>query len=264
MIVFYRIFLGAALVLLLGGGPAVASSQTETLDSLLDRIAERLESYPDLESWAARVNSTTQRMDKNWRPKKITVVDKNITVRDGEWNEEILKATEEKKGKIKDITKKMAADAAIERAKARQKRKKEKEKKDERGDRGREFVVSLDEILPFGVKQRPEYEITRLDDDLVGSVPVHVLSVKAREPSDKRFDGEYFIDRTSFDIIKADLRPSKKRSVLKRFKMEIYLQVLPEGYLVLKETHIQLHVGLIIKNIRIDARETYSDYRIIN
>jgi hypothetical protein len=43
--------------------------------------------------------------------------------------------------------------------------------------------------------------------------------------------------------------------------MDFY--VLPEGYFVLRKMAVRIHVGLVVKNIRQDVIEEYSDYRIL-
>lgn len=244
-------------------GPAATAQEKPGLEALLDQISQRMSAAPALTDWSARVHSDSRRMDKKWRPQKITIIEKTITVRDGVMGENIHLATEEKKGKVKDITKKMVAEAAIARAKARRKAE-EKGSEEEGRDHSRRFTLSLDEAIPFGPEKRDLYAFELGPDTDLDGRSVWSVEVRADSPSDRRMEGTFWIDPDTFDIVGADLRPSKKRSVLKRFEMTLRFGRLDSGHLVLRETRIRLHVGLVIKNIRVDAHEVYSDYRILN
>jgi hypothetical protein len=39
---------------------------------------------------------------------------------------------------------------------------------------------------------------------------------------------------------------------------------IPEGNLVVMTTKVRIHVGLIIKNIRMEAEEVYSDHKVFD
>ena len=235
----------------------------DKLTSLLDKISERMESFSDMKNWSAAVTSSSIKMDKHWKAKKKTVVEKIVTVKGEETEEEILRAMEEKNGKTKDITRKVKAEIAIEKAKARQRREKSRGKGDkEQGDG--EFSLSSDDAFPFKAEKREEYDYSLLEDAVLDGRAVYVLDVHVKTPTDKKMEGSYFIDMETFDVLKADLEPSKKRKVLKRFRMEMFFQVLPGNYFVLKETRVRIHVGLVIKNIRMEMHEVYKDYKILN
>lgn len=60
----------------------------------------------------------------------------------------------------------------------------------------------------------------------------------------------------------AELTIAKKPAPLKRMEMEIDFEVLPEGHQVMKKAVMRMHVGLIVKNYRIEAVETYTDHLI--
>jgi len=257
-----------ALVLLLGmslslsGGPADVFRWSSDLESFIDQVGRRIQEAPALTDWSARIRSDSRRMDGKWKPKTITVVEKTVTVRKGVMTEEIHRATEEKKGRVRDITKKMAAEAAIARAKARRKSEKEGSKEGGR-DHSRQFTLSMRDAIPFLPENRDQYEFRFAPDEEWNKKPVRVVEVRAVSPSDRRMEGAFRIDPESFDILQAELRPSKKRSVLKRFEMTVLFTRLPTGQLVLGETRVKIHVGLVIKNIRVEAHEVYSDYRIL-
>ena len=49
-----------------------------------------------------------------------------------------------------------------------------------------------------------------------------------------------------------------------RFEMEARFKVLPEGHLVMERSLIRIHVGLVVKSIRVEAVEEYRDYKILD
>ncbi|MFA9453352.1 MAG: hypothetical protein ACERK6_05485, partial [Candidatus Aminicenantaceae bacterium] len=129
----------------------ITPAQGITDEEILNRVAERMEAYPELKNMEARVASTLHAMDKNWKPNKITLVDKVIHVTDGLRSEEILSAQETKKGRTKDVTAEMVKDARKQEKKARKRRaKKEEGNKEEKGGR-RE--MTLEQMFPFGEDQ---------------------------------------------------------------------------------------------------------------
>ena len=88
---------------------ALAASKTlqETnVADVVDRTAKRLESYPEMSHWQALVLSKKTEMDKNWKPKKETVVQKTLLMKDKIQQEKIQSAVEIEKGKSKDVTQK--------------------------------------------------------------------------------------------------------------------------------------------------------------
>lgn len=137
-------------------------------------------------------------------------------------------------------------------------------KKGDKEQGGGSFSLSLDEAFPFKAEKREEYDYSLLEDTVLNERAVYLLDVRARTPADEKMEGSYFIDMESFDVLKADLRPSKKRSALKEFRMEAFFQVLPGNHFVLKETRIRVHVRFVIKNIRMEAYEAYKDYKILD
>lgn len=257
-------FLVFGLLLLgLAGSSAFSNQARSQISVLLDQIAKQMDSYAELKNWSATVLSTSLEMDKHWKEKKKTVKETVLTVRGEKSEEEILKAFEVKKGKTKDITRKVKAKAAIKKAKARQKQAKNSGKKGKQTDGG-SFSVSLDDLFPFKTEKRDQYEFARLDDTMLNGRAVYVLEVRARVPADKNMEGLYFVDKVTLDVMKAELHPSKKHKALKQFKIELLFHVLPGNYFVLKEMNMKLHVGLVIKNIRREEHVIYKDYKILD
>jgi hypothetical protein len=135
------------------------SVQTPDAAGLVAKIGERIASHPKLDSWRARADSTTFQMNSDWKPKKTTTTEKNVTVDDGRWSEEILSASETEDGKTRDITKKLQEEAR-DRAE-KQARQTPDERKNEQQSRGRRSLdMTRDEVLPFGPDKRSGYDFT--------------------------------------------------------------------------------------------------------
>jgi len=240
----------------------ITPAQGITDEEILDRVMERVAAYPELKNMEARVASTLQVMDKRWKPKKTTLVDKLIRMTDGLRSEEILSAQETHKGRTQDVTAEMAKDTRKQEEKARKRRAKkgegDKEKKGGRGEMTRE------QMFPFGEDRRQGYDFNRKGDSYVGKRPAYVLETRAKTRSAEWVEGLYYIGKQTFDVLKAEIRFAKNPKMLKRFEMEAWFRVLPEGYLVMERLLMRIHVGLVVKSIRMQVQEEYRDFKILD
>ena len=228
--------------------------------ALVDKIAERIASYPKLESWQARARSTSSRMTSEWKPKSATASEKIVTVEGSLWSEEILSATETEDGRTRDVTKKMQEEAR-ERA-AKQRRSSADERKADQRSRGRRGMdMARDEIFPFGPEHRSGYDFTVEGQADLDGAPAILVRSRSRVRSDEKLEGLYFVDPGTYDVRRVELTLAKRPAALKRMDMEIDFTVLPEGYQMMAKAVMRIHVGIVVKNIRIEAVETYSDFR---
>lgn len=238
---------------------AKLSAQITDAAGLVAKIGERLASHPKLDSWQAKAHSTTSYMNSAWKPKKTTTTEKTVTVDGGLWSEEILSAAETEDGKTRDVTKKLREKA---RARAeKQKRQSADKRKNEQRSRGRRNVDMIrDEALPFGPGKRPGYDFTVKGTADLNGMPVILLQSRSRVRSAEKLEGRYYIHPDTFDVLRAELTIAKRPGPLKRMEIKVDFLVLPEGHMVMKKADIRIHIVIIIKNIRIEAVETYSDY----
>lgn len=238
---------------------AKLSAQITDAAGLVAKIGERLASHPKLDSWQAKAHSTTSYMNSAWKPKKTTTTEKTVTVDGGLWSEEILSAAETEDGKTRDVTKKLREKA---RARAeKQKRQSANKRKNEQRSRGRRNVDMIrDEALPFGPGKRPGYDFTVKGTADLNGMPVILLQSRSRVRSAEKLEGRYYIHPDTFDVLRAELTIAKRPGPLKRMEIKVDFLVLPEGHMVMKKADIRIHIVIIIKNIRIEAVETYSDY----
>jgi hypothetical protein len=241
--------------------PPGGASRAAPAAELVAKLADRLASYPKLESWQARAHSTTSFMTSAWKPKKTTTTEKIVTADGKHWSEDILSAVETEDGRTRDVTEKMRAEAA-ERAE-KQRGSTDAERKDDQRSRGRRGLdMTRDEVLPFSPEKRSGYDFTLKGPSDLDGAPVIVLQSRSRVRSEDKLEGLYYIDPSTFDVLRAELTIAKKPAPLKRMEMTVDFRVLPEGHQVMARAVMRMHVGLVVKNIRIEAVETYTDHKI--
>lgn len=263
-----RTFKGILLAIILLCGFALfvkaAFKTSETVDALsvVDETAQRLKSYPEMSHWQASVLSKKIEMDKNWKTEKETVVQKTVLMKDKTRQEKIQSAVEIKNGQRKDVTQKYINQAYKDMQNAAREKKKAKDNDNEEDRKGR-MDLSLDEMFPFNEKNRENYDFTLLEETAWEGIPVYVLEAKAKQRTKDFFDGVYYINKETWDVLRAELQLAKNPGPLKVMEMGMDFYVLPEGYFVLRKMAVRIHVGLVVKNIRQDVIEEYSDYRIL-
>ena len=251
----------AFLLLATAGGPSLA--RQDDLGQILDRVMERIKSYPELPSWKASVASVLTEMDKTWKPKKVTRVLKTVRVTDKERSEEILRAEETEKGVVKDVTAKFVKEAEEERREAKNTDKEARESQGEENKGGGSRSLDSDDLLPFSEKNRLQYTFTRLEDDVLDGRPVYVLQSQAKIESEGLWQGRYFISLDGHDVLKVVLTLAKNPKFVKEFAADVEFQVLPTGHFVLKKSRTKVDAGMVLKHIRMVIEEEYTDYEII-
>lgn len=229
---------------------------------IIERAAQRVAAYPELPDMEVKATALLIEMDKHWKPKKRTEVEKTVRMVDGLRVEDITKATESRKGRTKDVTQKFRNDARKNAEKARKRR--AKQEPDDSGDGGGHRELSMDQMIPFGPDKRTQYVFTRKGGSYVGKRAVYVMETRCKIRSDKFVEGLYYIDRETFDVLQVEIRFAKNPRMVKRFEMEARFLVLPEGYLVMSASRVRIHVGLVVKNIRMEASEEYRDFRLLD
>lgn len=241
---------------------AFKTLQATDVAQVVEKMAQRLESYPEMSYWQASVLSKKTEMDKNWKPKKETVVQKTVIMKDKKRHEKIQSAVEIKKDKSKDVTQKYINQAYKDMEKAARERKKAKDNDGEE-DRRRRMDVSLDQMFPFSEKNRENYDFSLLEETSLERIPVYVLETKAKKRTKDFFDGIFYINKETWDILRAELQLAKNPGPLKVMKMDMDFQVLLEGYFALRKLSVRIHVGLVVKNIRQEVVDEYLDYQIL-
>ncbi len=227
-------------------------------EDVLNKIHENIKSAPEMNRWQASVLTTLYDMDKNWEPKKKTVIEKQIVVDNKTRIEKVFKATEYKDDEIKDVTNEFKEEAAKMNAKNRS------SDGEESGGRHRGMNLGMEDIFPFGEAKRKDYDFSLHKETLPDGREVYILKTVSKQESSEYFEGTYTIDADTLSILRAELIPAKNPGPLKLLEMDMEFEHLLEGYLIIKKASVRVHVGLIIKNIRMQTEEVYTDYDIFN
>lgn len=239
----------------------LAFFQENKHEPLIDRVAMRQDSYPKYQRWEALVVLTETEMDKDWQPQKVTVIKKTLKVVNNEETDEVLQVLETEKGVTRDITEIYIRKAEKQKDKKKSKEGEHKSEKEE--DRGA-IELSQDEIFPFNGEKRKKYNFIMRDSSFVAGQESYVLESRAKIKSGDLWEGVYYIDKESFDVLKVELKPSKNPKHIKEFEIEMSFQVLPEGYFVLQKSKARINGGIFIKKIRMTVEEERSHYKIID
>lgn len=247
-------FLGCFLVGVVATGKNVSQSSDSNL--LIHRIAERMELFPEYSDWEAYVITRITEMDKNWKPKKRTIIHKRVRSVGNTRSEDILHAVETKKDESKDVTEKYRERAR----KAEEKAAREEDNKDKNGG---SFSVNLEELFPFSDDRRDRYDFKQEKDDILGGEKVHVFSVRAKEKTEKMWEGKYYFDTDDLLLLKFELSPAKTPRFVKNAEMAMTFAVGPQGHFIFKTVKMLINGGIFIKHIRMVYEEEYSEFNVL-
>lgn len=254
LIFTFRLHRLAAALLVLSAGPLFSQTLPD-LNVLLVNVEARLTSGFAYKNWTASSTSTKTEFDRHGAVDKITVVDKIVRVTNGDRDEDILKALETADGKTTDVTRETAE-------KTRQQWAKEREKR-AAGSR-RSGIIDLDEVLPFAAKQRPLFSFKLRMIEGEGGRKLAILEAAAKEKDSKLWNGTYTIDPATYDIIKAEVRPSDNPTFVRELWAEADITLLEGKHLFIVHTKMKVDGGfLFIKNVRMLVEDTYTDVKIL-
>lgn len=242
--------LGVVVMLAVFAYPCYSQIQ---LDSLLAQVDQRSRGYADYDNFSMAVLSISRFMDNAWRTEKTVTTEKIIRTRQGRSRQEIIRATEFKDGVEKDITQTAAAEAAKAEEKSAE--------KDKDSQRSGEKKFELEELLPFAVDKRPFYRFELLADTTMENRRLLRIRAKTIDPDEDRFEGLYYVDPKTLDVRMIDIQPSKNPKFVKSLHMRMSFDVLPGNRLILTRTWMRVYAGILIKKIRLEVEETYSNYR---
>ena len=251
---WYLLLILAGICLIMG--PVSVSAEDEPLVSLLDRISQRINSYPENKNYQVEVLTRIIEMNKQWEPEKTTIIKAIGKAINGEEDSEILAATETQDGKTSDITEKITKQAEKQKEKARH----DAEKKAD----GKETKNPLTEFFPFDETKRSEFDFHRLDDGVIDGKDVFIIESAAKTKDAERLEGKYYIDQETLDIVKIDVKPSKNPMFVNNVGMEIDFKVLPEGYYVMKKMKAKVDAKIVFKSIRQISETEYQNYEILH
>jgi len=244
----------AAALLIVSATPLVSQAPTD-LNLLLVNVEARLKAGFAYKSWTAASTMTRTEYDRHGEIVKVTFARKNVRVVDGNRDEDIIQATEIADGKTRDTT----ADFAKESKKNWERERQRKAK----GEKGRS--MDLDEIMPFAAKRRAFYNYSLQPAEGEGGRKLVALAVKAKEKDTKNWDGTYWIDPATYDIVKAEVRPSDNPTFVRELWAKADLSLEDGKYLFIARTIFKIDAGfLFVKNVRMLVDDAYTDVKILN
>ncbi len=226
------------------------------LQKLLDGVEARLAAAFDYKLWTADSTTTITEFDRKGVTGKTTHVTKFVRMRDGERDEDILKAVETKDGRTTDITAKYAEESRARREKERQRRARSEKK----GGR-RSGAFDLDEIMPFASSKRAAFDFAVKTATAEGGRSLVILEARAKIRDSDVWNGVYTIDPATFDIVKAEVRPSKNPTFVKELWAEADIGAVG-SHLVLSRTLFKIDAGFLIKHVRMIVEDTYANIRV--
>jgi hypothetical protein len=242
---------------------SAAGAQTpgaQDLASFLDKAAQKIKSYSENASWTANVVSTITKMDRKWTPESVTVVTKSVKLSGGDREEVILKAEETKKGKTKDITKQYAEDAKETRDKEKKRRAKEG---DGGGNSRRGGSMSLDSLLPFSEQKRGQFDFQLTENTALDGRPAVLLEVTAKVKDEKNWEGRFYFDLMTIDLLRIEVRPSENPSMVKELEFRMTFEVLEGRTLAVKSSWIKINGGFFLKHVRQVIEEEYTGFEVL-
>jgi hypothetical protein len=249
-------------------GFVYSQGQQADVAALIRKIEVRIKSYPEYKNYSATAVSKSWEMDSQWRPQKQVTVTKRIVQRKDSVDETILRAVETAKGVEKDVTEKMKESARKQKEKQRVKEKdarkgKDKgEEKEKDGGRGGSFSMSNDQMNPFSEKKRDLFTFTQLADTVMNGKTFLCIRADAKVAQHETYEGRYYVDPQTSDVLMMDVRPSKNPKFVKHMRLKMEFEVMPAGYYVFKRFWMSAEAAFLVKKFRMEFEESHSDVEV--
>jgi len=186
-------------------------------------------------------------------PKETTVIEKKMRVDSQKVSFEIIKAVQIKEDEKTDIT-----------SKAKEEMKKEQDlnaESDHENQEKGELRLSGDDLLPFSSERTDEYTFTLLRDTLDHAVSYYRIQSKAKELSDKKYEGIYRVNKKTYSISRMIIHPSKNPEFVKKLSLELHFQEMHGNRWMIHKVRSRVYARFLLKKIRMQSEEQYSDYR---
>jgi hypothetical protein len=229
-------------------GVSAAGALAESMESTLDRLEGNCASFGKPLPTEFRSVGTVLEMNSDWKPGTVTRVEKRIILLDSSRKESIIRAVRTgKDGKEKDITEEVI-------------RNDEKEKKDKSG-KSRSMSLADKELFVFMKEMRSQYDFSWLSDSLLDGKPVKRLAAVPKTRDVKRFFMTYAVHPDSMTVLSVDMTPSKNPKMVKQMSMRMRFFLDSRGHYFMKRFWMRVYVNLLIKKIRSEISEDYSDFQ---
>lgn len=252
--------LGAAL-LLAGAAPLLPQAAPDA-DAVAKAVAARLRDAYAYKSWAASVVTTLTDLDRAGKPEKTTVVHRTVRIAGGRREEAIQSAVEIRDGKSVDVTAQYVRDARKRREKEEKRRAEEAKNPGAKPGRGR---TRIEDILPFADSRRPWFTFAVRETADASGRKLLLLDVRAKVKDTRNWEGTFTIDPSTYDILRAEARPSKTPAFVKTLEAQAEIEVIGGRHFFVTRSRFKVEGGfLFIKRVRMIVEEAYSDVRILD
>ena len=236
------------LLMICCAGFSAAGALAESMESTLDRLEGNCASFGKPLPTEFRSVGTVLEMNSDWKPGTVTRVEKRIVLCDSSRKETILKAVRiAKDGKEKDITEEII-------------RNNEKQQKDKSG-KSRSMSLDDKELFVFMKEMRSLYDFSWLSDSLLDGKPVKRLAAVPKTRDVKRFFMTYAVHPDSMTVLSVDMTPSKNPKMVKQMTMRMRFFLDSRGHYFMKRFWMRVTINLLIKKIRSEISEDYSDFQ---
>lgn len=285
-----RLRLYAAIIILvviciIVGLSTVFAYDTEFI-ALLNKIAERINSYPEKSNLKCTVVAKIIGADKEWNPVRTQTIKSTIRAIDNKIEEEIMQVLETENGKTRDVTQEYIKrwDAMLETFNKKDIDQQLKNNKDippaavkqieDEMDMLREGMNDSEEkdsgeteydYLPFTGGNRARYRFKRAEDSVIAGRSVFVIEAKPIKKDKTLDEGKYYVDQETFDVLMFQGKPSKDSiPFFDLIDKEVQYEVLPEGNFVRKRLKSLMSADILGMNFGRLINETeFSDYEIL-
>jgi len=235
---------------------------TQNPDSLIVHVSRKMASYDHDFDYTCLVRSSEYRMDSRWQPVTTRQIGKRL-IKQGDvtWFE-VIRAVEFEKGREKDITEKVREEYDRARAHAEEEAAGHEAENGDDGNGEEKHQVSLgmDDINPFQEDRRDLYSFHMLPDTMAQGRRYIRVRTTAVEPSPDVYEGTYRIDPDTYSIDSMALHPSKNPKFVRELALKFRFQDMGGGRWMPVQIKTRVYVNLLIKKIRIETEEVYSEY----
>ncbi|MBN2102504.1 hypothetical protein JW835_00520 [bacterium] len=126
-------------------------------------------------------------------------------------------------------------------------------------------VFEVDETHTIGIGQQTHIQMnvtfTLLSDTLDQGVHYYRIESSAIEPSDKIYEGVYWIDVETYSIARMMIHPSKNPKFVKEFLLDFCFREMPGNNWMVTKVCARAYAGFLFKKARMQSEEVYSDYQ---
>ena len=242
---------------------SAVTAYSQNPDSLFKQVELRMASYSQYDTLRMKSVSNEIECGKRWEPRKITHLEKIVTIAREFQDVAVLTAWEEKKGKRKDTTEKVRKETAEELEKNRNRREEHKhtEACDHEDADSHQMSIALTTMLPDSA-ERAFYTFKVLKDTLIDDRETVCIRADTEVEADSLYEGLYYFDKEHADILLMDVRPAKYPPMVKSMRMKMQFTVLPGNYFTLKSMRMKAHASIVLKTWRMLIEEEYSDFYV--